>query len=106
MERKDFYKEGNKVLTDAEYNEFMTTFEDAEEARLEVVSNVREAITGVMTKLYEKCAATEFVGERFTIINRIGDITVIDRYEDDTNERSLDEIDNVNLAMDILAEML
>lgn len=106
MERKDFYKEGNKVLTDAEYNTFMGVFEDAEEACGEIISKIRDAITGIMITLYEKRSATEFVGERFTIINRIGDITFIDRYEDDTNERSLDEIDNECLAMDILADIL
>jgi hypothetical protein len=106
MERKDFYKEGNKVLTDAEYDAFMGVFEDAEETCMEIVTNIRDAIAGIMNKLYEKCSSTEFVGERFTIINRFGDITFIDRHEDDTNERSLDEIDNESLAMDILADIL
>ena len=106
MKKEDLYKEGNKVLTDNEYDKFMRTFEQAEEKCLEIVCDVREAISGLMNVLWEKRSATEFVGDRFTVINRFGDITFIDKYEDDTDEKSLYEIDNESLAMDILAEML
>lgn len=106
MRKEEMYKDGNKVLTDAEYDVFMGTFEKAEEKCMDIISDMREAITGIMNKLWEKRSATEFVGERFTVINRFGDITFIDRHEDDTNERSLDEIGNESLAIDILAEML
>ena len=106
MKKEDLYREGSKVLTDNEYDKFMRTFEQAEEKCLEIVCDVREAISGLMNVLWEKRSATEFVGDRFTVINRFGDITFIDKYEDDTDEKSLYEIDNESLAMDILAEML
>lgn len=106
MNKEEMYKQGNKVLTDAEYGKFLGAFVEAEEKCMDIISDMREAITGIMNKLWEKRSATEFVGERFTVINRFGDITFIDRYEDDTDERSLDEIDNESLAMDILAEMI
>ena len=67
---------------------------------------MREAITGVMTKLYEKRNSTEFVGKRFTLINRIGDITVIDRRVDSENETSIDDIEEENVLMDIVAEFI
>ena len=88
MERDKFYE--SKVLTDEEYN----------------IDNLREAITGVMTKLYEKRSSTELVTESFTIINRIGDITVIDRDVDTTDEISIDDISSVDLLMDIVAEII
>lgn len=106
MKKEEVYKNGSKVLTDAEYDAFMGTFESAEEKCMEIVSDARDTITEFMNILWGKRSATEFVGERFTIINRFGDITFIDKYVDDTNETSLDKIDNESLAMDILADML
>lgn len=106
MKKEEVYKNGSKVLTDAEYAAFIGTFESAEEKCMEIVSDARDTITKFMNVLWEKRSATEFVGERFTIINRFGDITFIDKYVDDTNETSLDRIDNESLAMDILADML
>jgi len=106
MKKEEVYKDGSKVLTDAEYDAFMGTFESAEEKCMEIVSDACETITKFMKVLWDKRSSTEFVGERFTIINRFGDITFIDKYVDDTNETSLEEIDNESLAMDILADML
>jgi hypothetical protein len=59
-----------------------------------------------MTKLYEKKRSTELVTESFTIINRIGDITVIDRGVDTTDEISIDDISSVDLLMDIVSEII
>lgn len=106
MKKEEVYKDGNKVLTDAQYGAFISTFESAEEKCMEIVDDIRDTITKFMTALWENRSATEFVGERFTIINRFGDITFIDKYVDDANETSLEEIDNESLAMDILADML
>ena len=106
MKKEEIYKNGSKVLTDAEYGKFMGTFEKAEEKCMEIVDDARDTITEFMDALWKKCSATEFVGERFIITNRFGDITFIDKYVDDSNETSLDEIDNESLAMDILADIL
>ena len=106
MNKEEMYKQGNKVLTDAEYGKFLGAFEEAEEKCMDIISDMRDAITGLMNILLERNNATEFVGERFTIINRSGDISFIDRDEDDTEEWSLEEIVSESLAMDILAEMI
>lgn len=104
MERNKFYE--SKVLTDEEYKAVSGAFESAEETCSAVIDNLREAITGVMTKLYEKKCSTELVTESFTIINRIGDITVIDRVVDTTDEISIDDISSVDLLMDIVSEII
>jgi hypothetical protein len=104
MERNKFYE--SKVLTDEEYKAVSGAFESAEETGSAVIDNLREAITGVMTKLYEKKRSTELVTESFTIINRIGDITVIDRGVDTTDEISIDDISSVDLLMDIVSEII
>lgn len=104
MERNKFYE--SKVLTDEEYKAVSGAFESAEDTLSDVMDNLREAITGVMTKLYEKKSSTELVTESFTIVNRIGDITVIDRGVDTTDEISIDDISSVDLLMDIVSEII
>ena len=105
MDRKEFYKEGNKVLTDAEYGVISRAFDDAEQTCDDVNANLREAITGVMKKLWEKRSSTELVTEHFTIINRFGDITVIEG-DDVEGETSIDDIESVDKLMDIVSEII
>ena len=104
MERDELYKK--KVLTDEEYDAVYNAFDNAEEAVAEVMDNIREGITGVMEKLWERESSTELVTDSFTIINRFGDITVINRNEDSTDETSIDDISSVDLLMDILSEII
>ena len=104
MERDEFYEK--KVLTDEEYGTIIGAYDSAEETLSNVTDNLREAITGVMKKLYEKKSSTELVTDSFTIINRSGDIAVIDRNEDSTDEISIDDINSVDLLMDIVAEII
>jgi hypothetical protein len=106
MDREEFYKEGSKVLTDDEYNVISGAFDDAEETCNDIMSNLREVINGVMAKLWEKRSCTELTTDRFTIINRFGDITVIDRRVDSTEETSLDDINSVDKLMDIVASII
>ena len=106
MDRQEFYKEGNKVLTQEEYNTIYRAFEDAEQTCDDVSANLREAITGVMNKLWEKRSSTELVTEHFTIINRFGDITVIDSEDELAEEVSLDDIQGVDKLMDIVNEII
>lgn len=105
MDRQEFYKEGNKVLTQEEYNIIYGAFEDAEQTCNDVSANLREAITGVMNKLWEKRSSTELVTEHFTIINRFGDITVIEG-DDVEGETSIDDIEGVDKLMDIVNEII
>ena len=104
MRREDFFEK--KVLTDSEYNVVAGCFEDAENQCNDLMDNIRSAIEGVMTKMYEKTSGTEYVTDRFTIINRIGDITIIDRDVDAEEETSLDDIESVDLLMDILSQFV
>lgn len=111
MRREEFFSRG--VLGENESNVVGGCFDDAEkqlndiENQLnDIMTNIREAITGVMTKMYEKCSSTEFVSDRFTIINRLGDITIIDREIDNEDELSLDNIESVDLLMDILSQFV
>ena len=104
MERDKFYEK--EVLTAEEYNVVSNAFDKAEEAVVDVMDDIREAITGVMEKLWERESSTELVTDSFTIINRFGDITVIDRKEDSTDETSIDDISSVDLLMDIVAEIV
>jgi hypothetical protein len=108
MDRNEFYKEGNKVLTDEEYSVFINAFDDAEDKCNDISSNLREAISGVMAKLWEKRNSTELVTESFTIVNRFGDITITEHDEimDGGGEISLDDISSIDKLMDILAEMI
>jgi hypothetical protein len=104
MKRDELYEK--KVLTDEEYGTIVGAYDSAEETLSNVTDNLREAITGVMNKLYEKKSSTELVTDSFTIINRFGDITIIDRDEDSTDEISIDDINSVDLLMDIVAEII
>lgn len=106
MDRQEFYKEGNKVLTQEEYNTIYRAFEDAEQTCDDVNANLRAAITGVMSKLWEKRSSTELVTEHFTIINRFGDITIKEPRVDSTEEVSIDDIEGVDKLMDIVNEII
>ena len=108
MDRNEFYKEGNKVLTEEEYNELSGTFDNAEETCNDLVSDLRDAIINVMDILYNKRSSTELVTESFTLINRIGDITITEHSEviDGGGEISLDDINSVEKLMDIISEMI
>ena len=107
MDREEFYKEGSKVLTDDEYNVISGAFDNAEETCNDIMSNLREVIKGVMAKLWEKRSCTELTTDRFTIINRFGDITF--RHNDDMSgagEISLDDVNSVDKLMDIVASII
>ena len=104
MERDKFYEK--EVLTAEEYNVVSNAFDNAEEAIVDVMDGIRETITGVMEKLWERESSTELVTDSFTIINRFGDITVIDKGEDSENEESISDIMNVGRLLDILSEMI
>ena len=106
MDLKEFFKEGNKVLTEDEWKVVASTFDSAENAINDVVENLREAVKGVMAKLWEKRNCTELTTDRFTLINRFGDIGVIDRRVDSTDETSLDDIENVDTMMDIVSNFV
>lgn len=105
MDRNEFYKEGNKVLTEEEYNELSGTFDNVEETCNDLVSDLRDAIINVMDILYNKRNSTELVTKSFTLINRIGDITVIEG-DDVEGETSIDDINSVEKLMDIISEMI
>lgn len=105
MDRQEFYKEGNQVLTQEEYKVIYGAFEDAEHTCDSVSANLRETITGVMKKLWEKRSSTELVTEHFTIINRFGDITVIEG-DDVEGETSIDDIEGVDKLMNIVNEII
>lgn len=104
MERDKFYEK--EVLTAEEYNVVSNAFDKAEEAVVDVMDDIRETITGVMEKLWERESSTELVTDSFTIINRFGDITVIDKGEDSEYEESISDIMNVGRLLDILSEMI
>jgi len=110
MDREEFYKEGSKVLTDDEYNVISGAFDDTEETCNDIMSNLREVIKGVMAKLWEKRSCTELTTDRFTIINRFGDITFRHNDDDDdmsgAGEISLDDVNSVDKLMDIVASII
>ena len=113
MDRQEFYKEGNKVLTDAEYKVIYGAFEDAEQTCDDVSANLREAITGVMQKLWEKRSATELVTEHFILKSKpnqyiwlIDEVRVIEPQVDSTEETPLDDIESVDKLMDIVNEII
>ena len=105
MDREEFYKENNKVLTNEEYDVISNAFADAEDACSDILCNLREVIKGVMSKLWEKRSCTELVTRDFTIINRFGDITIIED-DDVENEVSLDDVNSVDKLMDIVSEII
>jgi hypothetical protein len=106
MDRQEFYKEGSKVLTDAEYKVIYGAFEDAEETCNNVSANLREAITGVMAKLLEKRGSRELTTEHFIITNRNNVVRVIEPRVDSTEETPLDDIESLDKLMDIVNEII
>lgn len=106
MERKEFYKEGNQVLTEEEYNELSGTFEKVENTCNDLVSDLRDAINDVMETLWTKRSSTELKTENYTLINRFGDIGVIFEDEEEPEEMSLDEIQNISTMLDIVSEII
>ena len=108
MDRNEFYKEGNKVLTEEEYNELSGTFDNAEETCNDLVSDLRDAIINVMEILWKKRSGTELITKSFTLINRFGDITITEHSEviDGGGEISLDDINSVEKLMNIISEMI
>jgi hypothetical protein len=106
MDINEFFKEGNKVLTEDEWKVVAGAYDKAENDYNDLLDNLREAVKGVMAKLWEKRNCTELTTDRFTIINRFGDIGVIDRRVDSTDETSLDDIENVDTMMDIVSNFV
>lgn len=113
MDRQEFYKEGNKVLTDADYKTIYRIFEDAEQTCDDVSANLRSAITGVMAKLFQKTSSSELVTEHFILKSKptehiwlIDEVRVIEPRVDSTEETPLDDIQGVDKLMDILNEIL
>ena len=104
MTRNDFFKD---VLTKGEYATISKAFDVFEERANDLISEVRAQIEGVMETLYKKKTSTEFVGNYFTLINRIGEICVIEHSNiEDGEEISLDDIEDVNKLIDILSEFV
>lgn len=104
MTRNDFFKD---VLTKGEYATISNAFDEFEERANDLVVEVREKIEGIMETLYKKKSCTEFVGKNFTLINRIGEIGVIEHSNiEDGEEISIDDINSVDKLMDILSEFV
>ena len=104
MTRNDFFKD---VLTKGEYATISKAFDVFEERANDLVTEVRAQIEGVMETLYKKKTSTEFVGKNFTLINRIGEIGVIEHSNmEDGEEISLDDINSVDKLFDILCEFV
>ena len=106
MDRQEFYKEGNKVLTQEEHDIMVGAYVNAKTECESVMDNLREIITGAIKKMWEKRSSTELVTESYTIINRFGDITVIDSEDELAEEVSLDDIQGVDKLMDIVNEII
>jgi hypothetical protein len=104
MDRNEFYKEGNKVLTDNEYNEVSGTFEKVENACDDLVGELRTTIGKVMEILFAKRSSTELKTKNYTLINRFGDIGVIKNGDDE--EVSIDDINSLDTMLDIVAEII
>ena len=104
MTRNDFFKD---VLTKGEYATISKAFDGFEERANDLVIEVRAQIEGIMETLYKKKSCTEFVGNYFTLINRIGEICVIEHSNiEDGEEISLDDIESLDKLMDILVEFV
>lgn len=105
MTRNDFFKD---VLTKGEYATISKAFDGFEERANDLVVEVREKIEGIMETLYKKKSCTEFVGNNFTLINRIGEIGVTEHSDimEDGGEISLDDINSVDKLVDILCEFV
>lgn len=99
MTRDDFFK---NVLSNDEYASINNAFDAFEERASDLIVEVRERIESVMSTLYKKNSSTEFVGNYVTLINRIGEIGVIENDE----EVSLDDITDLDKLMSILSEFI
>ena len=106
MKRDEFYSEGKQVLTQEEHDIMVGAYVNAKSECESVMDNLREIITGAIKKMWEKTSATELVTESYTIINRFGDITVIDSEDEMAEEVSLDDIKSVNKLMYIVSEII
>jgi hypothetical protein len=104
MDRNEFYKEGNKVLTEKEYNEVSGTFEKVENACNDLVCELRTTIGDVMQILFVRRNSTELKTRNYTLINRFGDIGVIKN--GDGEEISIDDINSLDTMLDIVAEII
>lgn len=105
MTREEFFK---SVLTEAEYASIGKAFDGFENRENDLVVEVRSEIEGIMETLYKKNSSTEFVGKNFTLINRQGEIGVIEHSDimEDGGEISLDDIVSLDKLMDILSEFV
>ena len=105
MTREEFFK---SVLTDAEYASIGKAFDGFEERANDLVTEVRSEIEGIIETLYKKKSSTEFVGKNFTLINRQGEIGVIEHSDimEDGGEISLDDIMSLDKLFDILCEFV
>lgn len=101
MTRDDFFKD---KLSKGEYASISKSFDGFEERANDLVVEVRSEIEGIMETLYKKNSSTEFVGKNFTLINRQGEIGVIEHRED-SDEISLDDV-SLDKLMDILSEFI
>lgn len=105
MTREKFFK---SVLTDAEYASIGKAFDGFEERANDLVCEIRDEIEKIMERLYAVKNSTEFVGNNFTLINRQGEIGVIEHSDvmEGGGEISLDDIVSLDKLMDILSEFV
>ena len=105
MTREKFFK---SVLSDAEYASIGKAFDGFEERANDLVSEIRDEIEKIMERLYAVKNSTEFVGNNFTLINRQGEIGVIEHSDvmEGGGEISLDDIVSLDKLMDILSEFV
>ena len=106
MNRDELFKEGKQVLTQEEHDIMVGALVNVKADCESVKDNLREIITGVVKKMWEKRSSTEIVTESYTIINRFGDITVIDSEDELAEEVSLDDIKSVDKLMYIVNEII
>ena len=105
MTREEFFK---SVLTDAEYASIGKAFDGFEVRASDLASEIRAEIEGIMETLYNKKSSTEFVGKNFTLINRKGEIGVIEHSDvmEGGGEISLDDIECITKLFDIMCEFV
>jgi hypothetical protein len=105
MTRDDFFKD---KLSKGEYASISKSFDSFEERVNDLVVEVRSEIEGIMETLYKKKSSTEFVGKNFTLINRQGEIGVIEHSDvmEGGGEISLDDIECITKLFDIMCEFV
>jgi hypothetical protein len=105
MTRDDFFKD---KLSKGEYASISKSFDGFKNRAIDLVVEVRSEIEGIMETLYKKNNSTEFVGKNFTLINRQGEIGIIEHSDimEDGGEISLDDIASLDKLMDILTEFV